>query len=95
LHTWRCPWCCGFCRLRNFFKAEDDEVFETLSEYTSGSRVTAARNRFYQRRVKMLLYTERAHFYKRYRIRGVRVCDEHCALVGCLQVDHTCSATRA
>ncbi len=60
-------------RLRNFFKAEDPELFEAISEYTSGPDVTGARNRFFQRRARVLLYTERSHFYHRHRIRGIRV----------------------
>jgi len=61
-------------RLRNFLNAEDHDLFDTISEYTAPPDVTAARSRFYHRRVKMLMYTERAHFYHRHRVRGIRVC---------------------
>jgi len=61
-----------FVRLRNFLSAEDADLFETISEYTAPPDVTAARSRFYHRRVKLLMYTERAHFYHRHRIRGIR-----------------------
>lgn len=60
-------------RLRNFLKAEDEDVYEAISEYTEGPDVTAARSRFFHRRVRILLYTERAHFYHRHRLRGIKV----------------------
>lgn len=37
-------------------------------------QVTRARAQFFQRRVRLMLYSERAHFYHRYRIRGIQVC---------------------
>jgi len=60
-------------RLRNFLNTDDEEMFDTISEYTAPPDVTAARSRFYHRRIKLLVYTERAHFYHRHRIRGIRV----------------------
>lgn len=60
-------------RVRNFLKAEDDEVFEAISEYTDSRDVVAARSRFFHRHVRILLYTERAHFYHRHRLRGIKV----------------------
>lgn len=36
-------------------------------------QVTRARAQFFQRRVRLMLYSERAHFYHRYRIRGIQV----------------------
>lgn len=44
-----------------------------LSEYCSRAEVTRARARFFQRRARLLLYTERAHFYNRFSLRGIRV----------------------
>jgi U3 small nucleolar RNA-associated protein 25 len=49
-----------------------------ISEYTPAQDVTSARARFFQRRVRVLLYTERAHFYFRHRIRGTRVSKSVC-----------------
>ncbi|WIA34691.1 hypothetical protein OEZ86_013004 [Tetradesmus obliquus] len=60
-----------FVRLRNFLKAQEAE-FAVLSEYCSFAAVTRARALFFQRRVRLMLYTERAHFYHRYRIRGIQ-----------------------
>jgi U3 small nucleolar RNA-associated protein 25 len=58
---------------RNFVKAEDAD-YTVLSEYSSFPQVTRARAVFFQRRRRLMLYTERAHFYHRYRIRGIQVC---------------------
>lgn len=44
-----------------------------LSEYSPFRAVTRARATFFQRRARVLLYSERAHFYNRYRIRGIQV----------------------
>lgn len=44
-----------------------------LSEYCSFPQVTRARAMFFQRRKRLIVYTERAHFYHRYRIRGIQV----------------------
>jgi U3 small nucleolar RNA-associated protein 25 len=55
-------------------KAEDAD-YTVLSEYSSFPQVTRARALFFQRRRRLMLYTERAHFYHRYRIRGIQVCD--------------------
>ncbi|GBF92110.1 hypothetical protein Rsub_04457 [Raphidocelis subcapitata] len=60
-----------FVRIRNFLKSEEAE-FMAVSEYTPYNQVTRARSLFCQRRTPLLLYTERAHFYHRYRIRGVQ-----------------------
>eukprot|EP00879_Flechtneria_rotunda_P029257 GHRR01031570.1.p1 GENE.GHRR01031570.1~~GHRR01031570.1.p1 ORF type:complete len:239 (+),score=70.50 GHRR01031570.1:2-718(+) len=60
-----------FVRLRNFLKAEEAD-FAVLSEYSSFPQVTRSRAQFFQRKKRLLLYTERAHFYNRYRIRGIQ-----------------------
>jgi U3 small nucleolar RNA-associated protein 25 len=57
---------------RSFLKAEEAD-FSALSEYSEFADVTRARARFYQRHTRLLLYTERAHFYHRYCIRGIQV----------------------
>lgn len=56
----------------NFFTAEEVE-FAQLSEYSSTAAGTRARALFASHRRRLLLYTERAHFYFRHRIRGIRV----------------------
>ncbi|CAI5534735.1 unnamed protein product [Closterium sp. Naga37s-1] len=60
-----------FVRLRNFFKQENLS-FCLLSEYTDERNVHRARAWFFQNRRRIMLYSERSHFYHRYRIRGIR-----------------------
>jgi U3 small nucleolar RNA-associated protein 25 len=64
-----------FVRLRNYL-ANAHEVeslsFGTLSEYADVPSASRARSHFSAGRHKLLLYTERAHHFRRYKIRGVR-----------------------
>ncbi|XP_017236482.1 protein NUCLEOLAR FACTOR 1 isoform X1 [Daucus carota subsp. sativus] len=60
-----------FVRLRNFLKSQDAS-FCLLGEYTKQSDISRARVWFFQERRKIMLYTERAHFYHRYKIRGIQ-----------------------
>lgn len=77
---------CLHCGLpnRNFLKSEEAD-YAVLSEYCSFSAVTRARALFFQRRAKLLLYTERAHFYHRYRIRGIQVSGASAAVAAAAQ----------
>jgi len=43
-----------------------------VHRYTPDANVSRARADFFHDRVDVLLYTERFHFYRRYRIRGIR-----------------------
>ncbi|CAI5489304.1 unnamed protein product [Closterium sp. Naga37s-1] len=58
-----------FVRLRNFFKQENLS-FCLLSEYTDERNVHRARAWFFQNRRRIMLYSERSHFYHRYRGEG-------------------------
>lgn len=58
--------------VRNFLKTQKAE-FLALSEYTAPADAARARSYFFARRRPLLLLTERAQFYHRYRIRGIRV----------------------
>ncbi|XP_052270785.1 U3 small nucleolar RNA-associated protein 25 homolog [Dreissena polymorpha] len=60
-----------FVRLRNYFKREGINVLQ-VSEYTEDKAVNTARNLFFHHKVPYMLYTERFHFYKRVRVRGIR-----------------------
>ncbi|CAI9088373.1 OLC1v1022682C1 [Oldenlandia corymbosa var. corymbosa] len=60
-----------FVRLRNFLKSQEAS-FCLLGEYTKQSDISRARVWFFQGKRKIMLYTERAHFYHRYKIRGTQ-----------------------
>ncbi|KAL3683520.1 hypothetical protein R1sor_001542 [Riccia sorocarpa] len=60
-----------FVRLRNFLKSQNAS-FALLGEYTKQSDISRARSWFYHGERKILLYTERAHFFHRYKIRGIK-----------------------
>lgn len=60
-----------FVRIRNFLKSQNAS-FCLLGEYTKSSDISRARVWFFEGQRKIMLYTERAHFYYRYKIRGVK-----------------------
>ncbi|PRW59313.1 U3 small nucleolar RNA-associated 25 [Chlorella sorokiniana] len=60
-----------YVRVRNFLR-EEMASFLGLCEYTDRSDAARARSYFFDRRKQVLLYTERAQFYNRHRIRGAK-----------------------
>ncbi|KAK9104212.1 hypothetical protein Scep_021056 [Stephania cephalantha] len=60
-----------FVRVRNFLKSQEAS-FCLLGEYTKQSDISRARIWFFEGTRKMMLYTERVHFFRRYKIRGVK-----------------------
>ncbi|KAK9865904.1 hypothetical protein WJX84_009973 [Apatococcus fuscideae] len=61
-----------FVRLRNWLAEQDGASWGAVSEYTEAPEVARARSLFAKGRTRILLYTERLHFYFRHHLRGVQ-----------------------
>ncbi|KAI9312542.1 hypothetical protein BDR26DRAFT_814111 [Obelidium mucronatum] len=60
-----------FVRVRNYLKDQRIE-FGELCEYTPQSDISRNRSNFFHKKLSLLLMTERFHFFRRYKIRGVK-----------------------
>lgn len=60
-----------FVRIRNYFRKEDVD-FVGLCEYTKEGKIAEARAQLFHESRRIMLYTERFHFYRRFHIKGVR-----------------------
>lgn len=60
-----------FVTLRNFMKEEELSLAQ-ICEYTKDGRVAKARDRFFHSDAHFMLYSERAHFFHRRMIKGIR-----------------------
>ena len=60
-----------YVKVRNWFKSSDLDYSE-VSEYSRDKKIAEARDKFYHNEKHFLLYTERAHFYRRFRLKGIR-----------------------
>lgn len=61
-----------FIRVRNYLKDKTTVLFGDINEYSDVSQLTSTRALFQQGRIKVLLYTERLHHFRRYEIKGVK-----------------------
>ncbi|KAJ2912720.1 hypothetical protein MD484_g7691, partial [Candolleomyces efflorescens] len=61
-----------FIRVQNYFRKTAGVSFTVLSEYSSNQDISRARLAFFKGEKSFLLVSERFHFYKRYKIRGIR-----------------------
>ncbi|KAJ3037674.1 rRNA-binding ribosome biosynthesis protein utp25 [Rhizophlyctis rosea] len=66
-----------FVRVRNWIKAQvggdrDMEKVGFLSEYTEGPDISRVRGAFFRKEIGLIVMTERFHFFRRYRLRGVK-----------------------
>ena len=59
-----------FLRLRNYMRKEEIS-FTQICEHTEKGKMAQARKRFFTNQRTFLLYTERAHFYNRFSIKGI------------------------
>ncbi len=59
-----------FIRIRRFFDAQD-APWDAITEYTPPKEAAQLRAYFSSKRRRILVYTERAHFYHRYTLHGV------------------------
>lgn len=60
-----------YVRIRNHFKKETVN-FVQICEYTKDEKIARARDMFFHSSAHFMLYSERAHFFRRTRIKGVR-----------------------
>ncbi|XP_076657128.1 U3 small nucleolar RNA-associated protein 25 homolog [Halictus rubicundus] len=60
-----------YVKLRNYFKKEEYS-FVQICEYSKDSKIARARDMFYHSDGHFLLYSERFHFFRRIRVKGIR-----------------------
>lgn len=65
-----------FCQVRAHLKKVNEDGllpdFTHLSEYSTNADISRARSRFFNGLAKIMIVSERFHFFRRYQIRGIR-----------------------
>ncbi|SGZ49098.1 CIC11C00000000308 [Sungouiella intermedia] len=61
-----------YVRVKTYMKNNTKFDFGTIDEYSSQSKVSRARQGFLTGKIKMLLYTERIHHFRRFELSGVK-----------------------
>ncbi|KAJ3540821.1 hypothetical protein NMY22_g4141 [Coprinellus aureogranulatus] len=61
-----------FIRVRDHFRKQIGISFAVLSEYSTNQDISRARLAFFKGEKSFLLVSERFHYYKRYKLRGIR-----------------------
>ncbi|KAI8992953.1 digestive organ expansion factor [Trametes punicea] len=61
-----------FIRVHNHFRKNVGTSFTVLSEYSTNQDISRARQAFFAGKKAFLLVSERFHFFRRYKIRGIR-----------------------
>ena len=61
-----------YLRVKNYLKTSTKFTFGSIDEYSSQSKLTKTRQEFASGKIKLLLYTERLHYFRRYEISGVK-----------------------
>ncbi|KAH8107233.1 digestive organ expansion factor [Cristinia sonorae] len=61
-----------FIRVHNYFRRNSNLQFTVLSEYSTNQDISRARQAFFSGKKAFLLVSERFHFFRRYKIRGIR-----------------------
>ncbi|XP_043255594.1 U3 small nucleolar RNA-associated protein 25 homolog isoform X2 [Colletes gigas] len=60
-----------FVKLRNYFKKEEYNYVQ-ICEYSKEAKIARARDMFFHSDAHFLIYSERFHFFRRIRVKGIR-----------------------
>lgn len=61
-----------FVRVRNYLREKTSIMFGDINEYSDQRHLTSNRAKFQSGKIKILLYTERLHHFRRYEIKNVK-----------------------
>ncbi|ODV81227.1 DUF1253-domain-containing protein [Suhomyces tanzawaensis NRRL Y-17324] len=61
-----------YLRIKHHMKTSTKFLFGSLDEYSSQSKLDRVRRAFHDGKIKILLYTERLHYFRRFEINGVK-----------------------